>query len=337
MRERILMVGIGQCGGNIVNEFFKMNKNYSTMAINTSNVDLSTINASLKYHIPTAQGCAKDINKAVRYAKDYYNDICNVVEDNFASQDIIFVVFGMGGGTGAGLSPILLDILSHKYPHKNYGAICVLPSFNESLQTKQNTIETYEKIIKLQRIKNVYFLDNDNRKDKFEINGEFVNLFDRMIDITKADHRGIIDKYELEKLFTCQGNAVIHEYKDDSNDVQNLIRPIENSIFSEYEKGCKYIGISMKYEFDTNALCKEFGKPLDMFLGYNDKSNMAIFTGMPYPTKCIEKFMVNIIDWEPERDEGKIIDINFERFKTNRKKENEVIEFNIDDIFEKYK
>ena len=72
LKNKILFVGIGQCGNNIVSDFEA--KGYSAFAINTSELDLKSVTVEHKFIIPGASGCARDRNKALKFLSRNYNN-----------------------------------------------------------------------------------------------------------------------------------------------------------------------------------------------------------------------------------------------------------------------
>lgn len=286
MKERILFVCLGQAGSNIGQLF--SNLGYNCLFINTSNDDLETIQAKHKLHIVGAFGCNKDRQKALNYAKDYYTTITDVIDNKFPLQDLVYFIFSLGGGTGSGLSPIILDIITHKNPNKHYGAIIILPSIKESIKSQINAVEAYKQVTNIEKLRSLYVLDNNNL-DKFEINKQLVKMFDQFVNITNPDVRGLIDKAELEMMLTCKGSTIL---SDDVNAIVN--KQYSNSIFTTHEYGCKYIGISISNNLDINEVERSLGTPLDSFIGYGN-SNYIASVGMNYPYKRIEQ-LINTIN-----------------------------------------
>lgn len=300
--NRLLFIGIGQCGNNIVNEF--ESKGYNTFAINTSELDLKTVNVANKFRIPGALGCARDRKKALSYLSKNYNKIFNEISNKFEEQDIIYLVFSLGGGTGSGISPLLLDAFSRKYQDKKFGAIVVTPSTEESIQCKINSIEAYNELIKIPNLKSVFILDNNTRGNKLDINVEFAKTFDSIVNMAIPNKKGVIDEYELEKLLTCTGNSIIMKFN--STDCTPDTIGSYNSIFLDYDKGCKYMGVSTVEDFDINILENEFGKPTDVFKGYNDKDNIVIVSGINFPMKYFKSLDKEIEEFNKQEKEKTI-------------------------------
>jgi hypothetical protein len=281
MKERILFVSVGQAGGNIGNAFYE--KGYLAHFINTSYEDLkslTTVKENFKFHVPSAQGCNKDRKKALFYAKDYYSHITNTIDSMFPTQDIVFFIFSLGGGTGSGISPAILDYMCKKNPNKHYGAIVILPSTTEPIKAQINALEAYQQLYKISNLKSVFVLDNENG-DRFIINKNFVDMFDKLVNITIPDSRGVIDGAELEQILTCKGNTVMG-YLDYPYVYGNqLEESIHNTkVFAKHKKGCQYIALSLTNDYKPNVVEDIFGTPIDTYIGYNDSRTFMTVTGM---------------------------------------------------------
>lgn len=281
MKERILLVCDGQGAGNIGAEL--TNKGFISYFINTSIVDLNTlsdIKDEYKYHLPTATGCNKDRKKAMQYAYDYHKHISNIIDKKFATQDIVYFIFTMGGGTGSGISPLLIDYMSRKNPDKHYGAIVILPSNAEPILALSNAVDAYNELIKIPNLKNIFMLDN-NYGNKFTLNSKFVSMFDQLMCLSTPDKRGVIDEAELEHLISCKG-YVLMSYIDlvsiDNRNYKDCLQ--ESKIFAPTMKGCKYIALYTKDELSPDMLENIVGIPRDTYVGYNGKVNFMVATGM---------------------------------------------------------
>lgn len=326
MKERILFECVGQAGGNIGQ--LLAGKGFICHFTNASNEDLNTliVNEGYKYHIPNAKGCNKDRQKAMHLAKEHYQHIINAIDLGFPRQDIVFFIFSLGGGTGSGMSPLLIDYLSKKNPNKKYGAIVILPRDNESIKVKINAIEAYQQLSKIDRLKSVFVLDNNKQEDKFLINCEFAEMFDDLVNITKEDHRGIIDNAELELLLTQKGNTVMGDF-DEVKDMK------ESHIFAHYKRGCQYIGMSICEDIALEGFDNLFGIPIDKFIGYNDEKNFMIASGMPFTNKRIEELYRSVKDKQNLRsivnDE---VEIDTPILEVKKEK-NDLTKLNFDDVF----
>lgn len=310
MQERILFVCIGQGAGNIGQ--ILEDKKYNCLFVNTSYDDLKTLKANHKLHIVGANGCNKDRDKALKYAMTNHEMIENVIEKKFPMLDIVYFLFTMGGGTGSGLSPLLLQYMSNEHPNKHYGAIMIAPSKKESIKSQINAIECYKHI---RTIKNISYqlIDNGNAKqgDLMALNNDFVNRFDALVNVTIPDVRGIIDGAELETLLTCKGSMYIDmlplektpsivQNKDVNFsrkiDIANkLIDNINNNPYGQFEPNkCKYVAYSLANEVELNGIDNLIGETLDTFTGYNKEHNLIVFAGQPLPKATITKLYDNV-------------------------------------------
>ena len=296
MNDRVAFIGVGQAGGNIANEF--RNLKYTTFFINTSIEDLNTIDVDTryKYHIPTAQGCNKDRDKAKKYTKDYYEVISSQIATKFGNITKLFFCFSMGGGTGSGISPILINALSKKMKDVTFNAICVIPANNESATIKYNAVNCYQELKQIPFLSNIYFIDNNScvkdrdinifpaKTNKLEnLNMQIALRIDDILSMCNADTRGIIDTEEIEELLKVSGNVVLADIREKSI--------IVDDIFPATKKGCQFIAYSLENESDFIKEQAEeiFGKPLDDYRGYNNnKSFIAVF-GLLLPDDRIKQ------------------------------------------------
>jgi hypothetical protein len=298
MKNRIGIIALGQCGGNIGSIFETYG--YNCLFINTSKEDLSTLNVKYRFHIPESSGAAHDREKAITLASKHYLRIIDEVKDKFESQNLIYLCFGTGGGTGSGLAPMLLEMLNSKFPNKHFGCIAVLPSESEMPKIQMNAFQCYKEISNIDKLASVFTLDNNKQVDKFKLNRLFVQKFDLMLDST--DHvniKGNIDKAELFKMLTTRGNFYISTFNSTSNDniISSIIKSWENSdVFADIErdKQITYIGLSLVQEVDIESLQKVIGTPFDVFQNVNRDLNITILSGLTFPKTRINKIIEKI-------------------------------------------
>lgn len=330
--DDLLMIGIGQCGNNIVCDF--ESHGYNTLAINTSELDLSSLPVEHKFVVPGAMGCAKDRKRAISYLGRCYNKIFGMINNQFEKQRIVFTVISLGGGTGSGMGPILLDAMSRKFYDKKFCAIVVAPSNDDSIQCKINAVEAYNELIKIPNLRSIFTIDNNAMKSKLEINKKFVSLFDSVMNMNKPNINGVVDNYELEVLLTTKGSSLIMDFNSNSkNEVGSW-----QSIFLEHEKGCKFVGASTIGDIDLSTLENEFGKPEDIYRGYNDNKNTVIVTGMPYPMKYFKAFDTEIQEYKNRGSRKLILDtIDTSHYGELHLDIDVVKELDFDELFNQYK
>lgn len=113
-RIRILVVGCGGAGNNIVNRLERIGgiRGAKTFAINTDRQHLEATRADkhllIGHKITKGLGTGGDPVLGYQSAEDDREDIKKSLE----GINIVFVVAGMGGGTGTGAAPVVAEIAS---------------------------------------------------------------------------------------------------------------------------------------------------------------------------------------------------------------------------------
>lgn len=288
LKERILFTGVGQCGSQVTNELEKLD--YNCFYINSSNRDFpENIDDDRKFLIDGADGCAGDRDKAIEFASSSFNNIINRIKTRFPLVTIITFVFGAGGGTGSGISPILLDLMTTKMPNIKFNAVIILPNSNEKMLRQNNAKQVLKEIdsIKNNPKKNnlcsIHLLDNNSRKNKLDINSEFAILFDSIADYHEKSTRGNLDGEELEKLITAHGFTVILEFDGDNENFKSDIQQAkESSIYANWKPNCNYLGAILNESLDEFTASSEieqvFGVPIIGYTTFTQQSTKIIAT-----------------------------------------------------------
>jgi len=114
-RRRVVVIGIGGVGNNTVTQLTKMGiKNAYTIAINTDSLHLNASQADEKILIgeKLTQGLGTRGNTAL--GKSAIKETQKQLEKLLAGVEVVFVVAGLGGGTGTGAAPVVAEIASEK-------------------------------------------------------------------------------------------------------------------------------------------------------------------------------------------------------------------------------
>lgn len=295
LKERIVFVGVGQCGNNIVREFEELG--FNAFYINTSSEDLQQIDTdiSLKYSVPNSGGCAKDRALAQNYTGKYFNEMMGTIDSRFPTSDVVFVVYSLGGGTGGGTSNMLLDIMTSEHEEKTYNAIAVLPDKHETMLIQKNAFDSLKELSELENINSIFLLDNDKVTDKMDINIQIATLFDNIVNANNSDKKGCFDRVEIERSLTEKGFSVIVETETNDNPKMAVAKSVEESIFATWINDCKTLGYTInarnrKEEIELKeALNSEFGTPYVDFTGFNPNSdtNIVIASGMSFNSSIL--------------------------------------------------
>ena len=157
---KILVIGLGQCGGRVADRFARLNKRARSkrgidiitdcFAVNTDIADLSglsTIKPDYKHRIPiggqqtNGHGVGKINELGAEIAKQDNDKIINAVRssERFAETDAFLLVAGAAGGTGSGSIGVLTQHLKERYIGKPVYNAIVLP-FQQEETTEARAI-----------------------------------------------------------------------------------------------------------------------------------------------------------------------------------------------------
>lgn len=286
LKDDMLFVGVGQCGGNIVQELEKLN--FNCFYINTSLEDLDTINTDQdnKYHIPRSKGMAKDREYAISVlsSNDNLQIVTNKVYERYSNCKIVYYVASSGGGTGGTMSGIMAEDYAEAFPEKVVNVVAVLPSSNEDMLVQANAIKSLEQINNSYKngfISNVHLLDNDKKDNKMQINHEFAHLMNSLVSFDNISKAGNLDAEEMERILTCQGYISAIQFKEDNFDV-GLNNAYEKSIYADWLKSSSIQGyiLNKNQNNDTNKqlINEVFGIPTTCYSTIWDNENNIIFS-----------------------------------------------------------
>lgn len=116
---KIKVVGVGNAGGNIISRIYNKIEDVSFVIFNTEANALKHAKCDVKVQIGEktthGMGAGKDPEKG----KFAANEDKEKIADNLKNTNIVFLVAGLGGGTGTGSSPVIAKIA------KDLGAIVI--------------------------------------------------------------------------------------------------------------------------------------------------------------------------------------------------------------------
>ena len=110
IEPRIAVVGVGGAGCNVVDNIYWNFSSADTIAVNTDKKALISTHADKKLFICKAvtrgEGTGGDSLLGKRCIQAHKEDIMDALK----GHDVVFIVAGMGGGTGTGAAPIIAEI-----------------------------------------------------------------------------------------------------------------------------------------------------------------------------------------------------------------------------------
>jgi cell division protein FtsZ len=156
LEPRISVVGCGGAGNNVVNSIYWSNKHVETIAVNTDESKLERIDAHKKILIGKDVTHGQGAGGFPEVGEHCADMARSALESVLRGSDIVIVVAGMGGGTGTGAAPVVVEVA--KGMNAVTFAIAINPFTHE--MGRQDTAR--EGIKKLKSVtENTIVLEND--------------------------------------------------------------------------------------------------------------------------------------------------------------------------------
>lgn len=249
LNEDILIIGAGEAGGRIAQEF-KAQGFANVVAINSSSADLNalTLPEDRKLLIPVTGGEGAGKNPGViRSAVDsFYTDALSFLNKHRGGSTSAIVIVGGGGGTGGGLGIVLAQAVSEL--GLRVGMIFTLPVKNESTLVFINALDNLKEIY--QNVTNAAIspfvvVDNGVMTKKYNkggmsetwthINEAVVKVIRGFTENSKRPSKGdTLDGAELKRLFAIGGSCAVGSAEISEVDTQEeILSKIQNSFFVE--------------------------------------------------------------------------------------------------------
>lgn len=178
---RLGIIGLGQGGSSVAIEFFKSPNSYPTIVINTArqDLDLLDIPATQKIYLDAGvEGAAKDQSVGREVADVYRDTILNAVKKQLGDCQAYIVCSSLGGGTGSGSLPVVVDLLNET--NKPILVLALLPMTSDDASIKSNSVNSIEKLSEMlqeNRIANVICVDNAKIEDMYS-SASFMDFFE---------------------------------------------------------------------------------------------------------------------------------------------------------------
>lgn len=188
---KIKVVGVGGAGGNAVNNMVAADsiQGVQFFAINTDAQALAQSMADVKLQIGTELTRGLGSGGIPTIGKQSAEESVDLVHENLAGSDMVFVTAGMGGGTGTGAAPIVSGI------SKNLGALTVAivtkPFAFEGRRRMENAIAGIKEL--RDKVDTLIVVPNQRLLDIIEKNISFFDAMKRSDDVLLQGVRCISD------------------------------------------------------------------------------------------------------------------------------------------------
>jgi cell division GTPase FtsZ len=157
---KLVIVGFGQCGGRIADEFARLNKRARGLrglhivtgayAVNTDFADLSGLH-TIKDHFTQrivigkrktgGHGVGKINELGAEIAREDSDMVIETIRntEHFADTDAFLLIASAGGGTGSGAIPVMTQQIKERYVDKPVYNLIILP-FEHEVVTEDRTV-----------------------------------------------------------------------------------------------------------------------------------------------------------------------------------------------------
>lgn len=215
---KIKVIGVGGAGGNAINN---MIRNYDIegvefIAVNTDSQALSTSSAEVKLQIGAeiTRGLGSGGNPSI--GKKAAEESVDMIHENLAGADMVFITAGMGGGTGTGASPIIAGIA------KNLGALTIAivekPFLFEGKRRMETAIQGISEI--KDKVDTLIVIPNQKLLDMGEKNLPFLDALKKVDDVLAQavksisqliNHTGLInlDFADIKSIMSNAGTSLM--------------------------------------------------------------------------------------------------------------------------------
>jgi len=106
----VAVVGCGGAGSNIVHGIYAKSNRVETVAVNTDEEHLRKVDAHKKVLIGKDISFGRDASGFPEIGEHCAEKAREVIKEALRGYDIVFVVAGMGGGTGTGVAPVVASV-----------------------------------------------------------------------------------------------------------------------------------------------------------------------------------------------------------------------------------
>lgn len=218
IRPKVVVVGIGGAGGNMINAIIKeVLHHVSYVALNTDYQALENVTIDNKIVLGETLTAGMGTGANPEIGKLAIEENLDVVLEKIGDADIVFLVGGLGGGTGSGVLPLLAKVLQEKQILTI--ALVTKPFFFEGSRRMQvaqqamNKIEEYADTILV--IPNQKLFEGSSIQD-IPLSEAFEKINRVMVDCIKAVTETIfspghinVDFADIKTTMNRMGRAVI--------------------------------------------------------------------------------------------------------------------------------
>lgn len=245
-------LGLGMGGNSIAAACAEVSTNiqnkkypYSAILVNTNQIDLDKIEVdnpkTSKLLIGSGKGAGRDIALGERMYVENSEKVSEKVKEQFKDADFLWIVAGLGGGTGTGSIIEAIRTAMTSGFAKRFGLILTLPRKNEGATVLGNALQRLQQINKaMSGLGSIILVDNQKLFDYFTETKSDATLL--------SEYLTFANKFVAETLHEL--NVVTASYKPtaenhfDSSEFENLIKTPGVLHFAKFSKTTSDIAAS---------------------------------------------------------------------------------------------
>jgi cell division GTPase FtsZ len=195
---KILVIGLGQCGGRIADELSRQNDRarsqrgleiitgaFAVSADAADLIDLTSIKADYKHRILIGAerfqglGVAGNNELGAEVMREHADAVLEEIRQvkEFFHTDAIFVIAGAAGGTGSGGLPVMVQRIKERFQNRIVYAMVVLPykhEEREEIRTVYNAAVCLKSVVSVADA--VFLIDNERYKSDDTVKGDYAAI-----------------------------------------------------------------------------------------------------------------------------------------------------------------
>ena len=298
LKNDVLFLGLGNCGCKQAKVFHEMG--YKAMFANGSEQDLKILgNVPNIYRLKGFDGFGGHRERALNCLADN-PEFVEALQG--IKEKVVFVLHSTAGSTGSGIAPYSEEVLTETTdeegkPEKIVCPVPTLPAFDEPIGKKKSA---YKAMLDIQEMRDVlgatFFINNNATKDYDRINSNFAKMLDCFLMNDSYGKLNNFDESEKIEMLRQSGATVLGLFGKEHAKTFMLERLTKNGIFAPIEsnKICGDIAVVHSGSDDSDIAVEnvitEFGKPFNIFEGYNNgNSTLICVNGLDYPVTHIRQ------------------------------------------------
>ena len=171
---KVKIVGVGGAGTNTINNLIDLNlKNVEFIAVNTDAKSLETSKAPAKLLIGENLTKGKNANGNPLIGRGAAFQSAGAIKRTFTDSHMVFIIAGLGGGTGTGASPVIAKIC------KDFGGqVIVIVSTPFSFEGEKRNKQAEEGMLALKKVVDtIIVMPNDRIRGMVSKDETILNMF----------------------------------------------------------------------------------------------------------------------------------------------------------------